>query len=58
MVFAKHKTMKLLQMNFSTITQEPVEQVKATEVVIITLLIMIQITLCPTLANIDVSLEK
>jgi hypothetical protein len=58
MVFSQHKTMKLLWMKFSTITQEPVEPVKAMEVVIITLLIMIQITCCPTLTNIDVSLEK
>jgi hypothetical protein len=53
----EHKTMKRVEMDFSMTTQETVEQVKATEVVIMTVLTMIQITICPTLTTVEVSLQ-
>jgi hypothetical protein len=43
-------------MDFSMTTQEPVEQVKATEVVMMTVLRIIQTTFCPTLTIIEVPL--
>ena len=49
--------MKRMEMDFSMTTQETVEQVKATEVVIMTVLTMIQITICPTLTTVEVSLK-
>ena len=49
--------LKRVEMDFSMTTQEPVEQVKATEVVIMTVLTTIQITICPTLTTVEVSLE-
>ena len=55
--FSKDKTMKRVEMDFSMTTQETVEQVKATEVVIMTVLTMIQITICPTLTTVEVSLQ-
>jgi hypothetical protein len=58
MDFSKHKTMKRVQMDFSTTTQEPVEQVKAMKMVIITVLTMIQTTICPTLTTVEVSLQE
>jgi hypothetical protein len=54
---SKQKTMKRVEMDLFMATQETVEQVKATEVAIITVLTMIQITLCPTLTTVDVSLQ-
>ena len=57
MDFSKHKTMKRVEMDFSMTTQEPVEQVKAMEVVIMTVLTMIQITICLTLPTVEVSLQ-
>jgi hypothetical protein len=44
-----------VEMDFYITTQEPVEQVKATEVVIMTVLTMIQNTICPT--TVEVSLQ-
>jgi hypothetical protein len=55
--FSKDKTMKRVEMDISMTMQEPVEQVNATEVVIMTVLTMIQITICPTLTTIEVSLQ-
>jgi hypothetical protein len=55
MDFSKHNTVKRVEMDFSMTMQEPVEQVKATDVVIMTVLMMIQITLCPT--TVEVSLQ-
>jgi hypothetical protein len=52
MDFSKHKTMKQVEMDFSMTMQETVEQVKATEMVIMTVLTMIQITICPTLTTV------
>jgi hypothetical protein len=65
MDFSKHKKLKQVEMdfskhqtmNFSMTTQETVEQVKATEVVIMTGLTMIQITICPMLTTVEVSLQ-
>ena len=53
----EHKTMKRVEMDFSMTTQEIVEQVKATEVVIMTVLTMIQFTICPTLTTVELSLQ-
>jgi hypothetical protein len=58
MDFSKHKTIKGAEMDFSMTTQEPVEQVKAMEMVIMTVLTMIQITICPTLITVEVSLQE
>ena len=49
------RKLKWVEMDFSMTAQEPVEQVKATEVVIMTVLTMIQPTICPT--TIEVSLQ-
>jgi hypothetical protein len=57
MDFSKHKTMKRVEMDFSMTTQETGEQGKAPEVVIMTVLTIIQITICPTLPTVAVSLE-
>jgi hypothetical protein len=57
MDFSKQKTMIRVAMDCSMTTQEPVEQVKATEVVIMTGLTMIQTTICPTLTTVEVSLQ-
>ena len=53
--FSKHKTLKQVETDSSMTTQEPFEQVKATEVVILTVLTMIQITFCPKLTTFEVS---
>ena len=58
MDFSKHNTVKQVEMDFSITMQEPVEQVKAMEVVIMTVLTMIQITICPTLTTVKVSLQE
>jgi len=57
MDFSKHTTLKRVEMNFSMTTQQPVEQVKATDVVIKTALTMIEIRICLTLTNIEISLQ-
>jgi hypothetical protein len=49
------RKLKRVEMDFSMTTQEPLEQVKATEVVIMTVLTMIQTTICPT--PVEVSLQ-
>jgi hypothetical protein len=51
------RKLKLVEMDFSMTTQEPVEKVEATEVVIMTVLKMIQITIHPTLTTVEVSLQ-
>jgi len=51
------RKLKRVEMDFSMTTQEPVEQVKAMEVVIMTVLTMIQITICLTLPTVEVSLQ-
>jgi hypothetical protein len=55
--FSKHKTISQVEMDISMTTQETVEQVMATEVVIITVLTMIQITMCLMLTTVEVSLN-
>jgi hypothetical protein len=57
MDISKHKTMKRVEMDFSMTTQESVEQAKATEMVIMTVLTIIQITIYPTLTTVEVSLQ-
>jgi hypothetical protein len=57
MDFSKHKTMKRVEMDFSMTTQETVEQVNTTEMVIMTVPTMIQITICLTLTTVEVSLQ-
>ena len=57
MDFSKHKTMKQVEMDFSMTTQEPVEQVKAMDMIIVIVLTMIQTTICPTLTTVEVSLQ-
>jgi hypothetical protein len=42
------RKLKRVEMDFSVTTKEPVEQVKATEVVLMTVLPMIQTTISPT----------
>jgi hypothetical protein len=42
------RKLKRVEMDFSMTLQEAVQQVKATEVVIMTVLMMIQTTICPT----------
>jgi len=51
------RKLKRVEMDFSMTTQELAEQVKATEVVIMTVLTMIQITICPTVTTVEVSLQ-
>ena len=51
------RKLKRVEMDFSMTTQEPLEQVKATEVVIMTVLTIIQITICPMLTTVEVSLQ-
>jgi hypothetical protein len=46
-----------VEMDYSMTTQEPVEQVNATEVVIITVLTVIQTTFCLTLTIVEVPLQ-
>jgi hypothetical protein len=43
------------EMDFSMTTEKPVEQVKATDMVIMTVLTIIQTTICPT--TVEVSLQ-
>jgi hypothetical protein len=49
------RKLKRVEMDCSMTTEEPVEQVKATEVVIMTVLTMIQTRICPT--TVEVSLQ-
>jgi len=51
------RKLKRVEMDFSMTTQEPIEQVKAMEVVFMTLLMMIQTTICRTLTTVKVSLQ-
>ena len=51
------RKLKRVEMDFSMTTQEPVAQVKATEVVITTVLTLIQTTFCPTLTIVKVPLQ-
>jgi hypothetical protein len=51
------RKLKWVEMDFPMTMQKPVEQVTATEVVIMTVLTMIQITICPTLTTVEVSLQ-
>jgi len=51
------RKLKRVEMDFSMTTQESVELVKATEVVIMTVLTMIQTTFCPTLTIVEVPLQ-
>jgi len=44
-------------MDFSKTTQKPVEQVKATEVVLMTVLTMIQTTICPTTVEVTLHVQ-
>jgi hypothetical protein len=58
MDFSKHNTMKHMEIDFSMITQEPVKQVYAMEVVIMTVLMMIQTTIYPTLTTVELSVQE
>jgi hypothetical protein len=58
MEFSKHKTMKWVEVDFSMTTQEQVEQVKAMEAVIMTVLTMIQITIGRTRTTVEVPLQE
>ena len=49
------RKLKWMEMDFCMTTQKPVEQVKATEVVIMTVLMLIQTTIC--LITVEVSLH-
>jgi len=51
------RKLKRVEMDFSMAKQEPVEQVKATEVVIMTVRTRIQTPFCPTLAIVEVPLH-
>ena len=51
------RKLKRVEMDFSMTTQESVEQVKYTEVMIMTVLTMIQTTFCPTLTIVEVPLQ-
>jgi hypothetical protein len=57
MDFSTHKTMKRVEMDFSMTTQEPVEQVKGMEVVIMTVLMMTHNSVGPTLTAMEVSMH-
>jgi len=48
---------KQVDIDFSMSTQEPVEQEKATEVVIMTVLTMIQTTMCLTTVEVSVQVH-
>jgi hypothetical protein len=51
------RKLKWVEMDFSLTTEEAVEQVKATDVVIMTLLTIVQTTFCPTLTIVKVPLQ-
>jgi hypothetical protein len=51
------RKLKRVEMDFSMTTQELVKQVKATEVVIMTVLMIIQTTICSTLTTAKVSMQ-
>jgi hypothetical protein len=57
MEFSTHKTLKWMEMDFSMNTKETLEQVKAMDVVNMTVLTHIQITICPTLRAVPLSLH-
>jgi hypothetical protein len=50
--------MKRVEMDFSITMQETVKQVKAMLVVIMTVLMMIQTTICPMLTTVKVSMQE
>jgi hypothetical protein len=52
----KHKSMITVEMDCSITTQKPVNRVKAIDVVIMTVLIMLLNTICTTMINITVPL--
>jgi hypothetical protein len=52
------RKLKQVEMDSSITKQEPVEQVKATEVVIMTVMMMIQTTFCPKLTIVKVPLQE
>jgi len=51
------RKLKRVEMDFSMTMQEPVEQVKATEVVIMTVLTIMQTTICPTIVEISLQVK-
>jgi hypothetical protein len=51
------RKLKQMEMDISMTTQEPVEQVKIMEVKILTVLTMIQTTICLTLITVEVALQ-
>ena len=51
------RKLKRVAMHFSFTMQEPVKQVKVMEVVIKSVLTIIQTTFCPTLTRVEVSLQ-
>jgi hypothetical protein len=53
----EHKTMKRVEMVFTITRQDTVKQVKATEVLIMTALTVLQTAICPTQTTIEVSLQ-
>jgi len=61
MDFSEYKTKKRVEMDFSMTTQQPVERVQATDVVIMAVLMMMLLmatTICPTLTKaVEVSLH-
>jgi hypothetical protein len=58
MDFSKDNTKKRVEMDFSMTTQVPVKQVQAKKVVILTILRMIQTTMCTTLTTFKVTLQE
>jgi hypothetical protein len=53
MDFSKYKTMRRVEMDFYMTTQEPVQQVYSTDMVLMAVLMMLQMAtiLCPTLTS-------
>jgi hypothetical protein len=51
------RKLKQLEMDFSINKQEPVEQVMGTDVVIMTVLRMMQTTICPTTVNVSMEVQ-
>jgi hypothetical protein len=51
------RKLKRVEIYFSMTTQEPVQQEKATEVLIMTGLTMIQTTICPTTAEVSLHVQ-
>jgi hypothetical protein len=55
--FSKPKTTKRVEMDISMTTQAPVEEVNDIDVVVMTVKMMLQITICPTLTSVQVFLQ-